>query len=502
MQDLLYPNLIWLLFALVYFVIPGWDFGYPHEDYIIYSRIAYYNDRFGVENTQTFYNIISNPGKIEVYHYAELWLSSLFKRINGLSFIPNLILISYPLMSYFLFLGINDLLKNQTKFHGFLVTCLILLVFNPYDEVLRFFDIGLPLVGFSSLIFNLKTLFILPPIILAFKGIIDDNPNYFLISIFSLFYPLIIPVLFIGLGLYEFFIGKRNKRNILIIIGFLGLFGFFSTFFRLSGTEINFNYFFDINVVSKMIWIAFIVPGLLLSVPIYYLDKNFRERTIDFLFFTFFVFITGAFFYILLFENIDSNQMFRNISSAVFSILLGIGIFYSFKYNKKFAFLLLFLYCFPITFNVFLPKSIKVSEEIVSLNKALVPYNKLIFIPNREFVNSVYQYNERLNLQILEFFLIREDIDLINISAAFPISEKINNSVTINMVSTYKSISPFVSYCHDWTFENADCLIDFAKSVKAEGILIKGDYIDFFPIETTSLPGNFKLIIFNKYDSC
>ncbi|MEB2784742.1 hypothetical protein [Algoriphagus persicinus] len=498
LQDLLYANLIWLPFALIYFVMPGWDFGYPHEDYIIYSRIAYYNDRFGVENTQTFYNLISNPGIIEVYHYAELWLSSFFKRINGLSFIPNLILISYPLMAYLLFLGINDLLKNQTKFHAFLVTSLILLVFNPYDEVLRFFNIGLPLVGFSSLIFNLKTLFILPPIILTFKGIIDDNPNYPLIGIFGLFYPLIIPVLFVGLGFYELSFGKRSPKNILIIAIVLVFFGLFSLLFKLSGTEISFKYFFDLNVMSKVFWIIFFIPSILLMIPLYYLYKFKKIETSRIISFSCLIYLIGGFFYVLLFENIDANQMFRNTASPLFSVLLGFGIYFSFKYNQILGLFLIMLFCSPLFFNLFYSKNIIVSDEIVNINNILLPYKRIVYVPSEEYVYSIYHYNERFYIEILDLFLIRKDLDLINISASFPKSPKINNSVSENMLSTYKNISPFSNFCKDWTFQNVECLIDFAESVNAEGILVNGNHINFPLSEQVSIHGNFKLLIFNN----
>jgi len=494
---LLYANLIWLLFALVYFVFPGWEFGYPHEDYIIYSRIAYYNDRFGVENTQTFYNLISNPGKIEIYHYADLWLSTFFSKINNISFLNNFILVSYPLMGFLLFLGIQDFFKRKNYFQYLIITFLILIVFNPYDEIIRYFDFGLPLIGFSSLLFNFKTLFIFPPIILAIKGIIEDNPNYPLIGIFSLFYPLIIPVLFIGLGFYELLSGKRSLKSISIITMILFIFGLFSLFFKVSGTEISFKYFFEIDILSKVIWIVFIVPSFLLLIPIYYLyiTKKYESKRI--FFFTFSIFFTGGLFYILFFENIDANQLYRNTASPLFSLLLGLGIYWSIKQKPLVGIILTLLFCFPIVVYLFSYKKNKVSQEILNINNILIPHKRIIYVPSREYVNSVYHYNERLYIEIMDLFLIREDLDLINIAASYPKSSKIDNSVSENMVSTYISISPFSNFCRDWTFQNVECLKDFAKSVNAEGILIKGNDIIFPSSDKISIHGDFKLLIFN-----
>ncbi|RIW12284.1 hypothetical protein D0X99_19570 [Algoriphagus lacus] len=318
-----FPIVFFVLFYFIYYVFSNFSLSYPHEDYLIYERIGYYNYLYEVENTRTFYNVISKiQPKMELYHFFEIWAATLLTQINGLKFLENFILVLCPVMIWITWLGFLELFPEKRVFMIIGILFSILIFINPYDIVIEFFEFPLPISGLGGILFHLKYLFVLPILLFVLIQLKKSNTNYLIFSVISFLYLLVFPVLLASLILYDFYKKRLSWRTFFIPI-FLGLF-FIALSLILNRDPIfpktdimHFNNFF---LVSKVFIMGLFFPSVLFLIILKLVKANDFQKSLV-LFFTFTSFI-GSFLWVLYSDNIDANQLYRNSISSFFPLTL------------------------------------------------------------------------------------------------------------------------------------------------------------------------------------
>ena len=436
---------IFILFYIYFFVASGFVMSFPHEDYLIYERIGHYNVKYGVENTRTFYNAISDDQpKIEIYHYFEMWATSFLMKINNLKFLENYILIICPAMIWITLSGFKELISDKKSIISMILLVSIILFINPYDVILRIFDIKLPISGLGGIIIALKNIFILPIVVYLLIQISKNKLNYILLCTFSFYYIITFPIMIVSTSIFNIINSKMDWRSFkyIVISGLL----FIALTYLLNQSaitsRISFDSFLNISFSAKVFIMGFILPTSLLIVLYYF--RQSKEFNFDWLMMFISVSFTGSFFWILFSENIDSNQLHRNFGGTFFSLILIIFIFnLSINTYLKFSFLIfnfVFSFWYIKAFNNNVRLSFEESHFLDSINN----YNSLIFYPNMNYVNSVYKYNERLNFKYLKIFYYRPELDVFNFASFYPLSDGIDTESEKFMIEIYRSISPFI----------------------------------------------------------
>jgi hypothetical protein len=130
------------------------DYGYA--DYVLYSRISHMIGYTGYENGFNFLNTYdATYHGAEPYHYFDLWGGSAVATIFSLNHYLTLKLVVYPLFFWFVFLGYGALVhQHDTPWRSFFVLIPLLFVSGVYLHFYRYHPF---LQSLASLQFNLLT---------------------------------------------------------------------------------------------------------------------------------------------------------------------------------------------------------------------------------------------------------------------------------------------------------------------------------------------------------
>lgn len=226
-------NAVWLLFVMMYYRPDSVIL--PNEDFIIYSRMGYYNDFFGVENTLTFYNFFQDTKQIDLYHFFEIWLMNLGNFMNGSGRLVNLFLFSYPVLGFLIVLGFKELLPDAKWIVAWLLLLLILLITGPYDFLLRD-TLGLraPMLGLTRILMAPKFLAVCPIVLYLISGLIKSRVNYLVVCLLVFYYPVTIPVVIGTLIVYHVYTLNFKQLKLMIVPVLLSI--AFIAFSLINGT--------------------------------------------------------------------------------------------------------------------------------------------------------------------------------------------------------------------------------------------------------------------------
>ncbi|MDI1323146.1 MAG: hypothetical protein PSV36_10385 [Algoriphagus sp.] len=467
---------IWSTFFLMFFVLGEFNFRVPNEDFIIYSRIAYYNDMFGKENTQTFYNLFDKNIPNEIYHFTEIWGMAFFKFIDNQSLIKNYFFLLSPIFCFISFLGFKEIFPYSKTFVLLIISILLLFIVFPYDLIPILGISNLPLVGIGTTIFSLKNIFILPIFILILLELKKEKVDYIKISIVTFLYPVVMPVVLGGLIFNIILFEKEKIKNLIFPVFISTFFVIYSYLGSSNDIIVNLSNLLDPKIVLKVIYISVFIPFLVLIL----LMKNQLIIAIFSRKFSIFVFLSLAIsivLWILMYSNIDSNQMFRNTFHSIFILLIGIGI-YQFWDSKNYKSLFLVIFIFILPFGISNYKNNFILEPNGQILKSLINITKgenILIIPGFKDVFRIYDFNERFYNPLNELYLSNENLNLINISSSFPENLKLNSVVSQGMLRIYRDNSPFFQDCGEWSYQDLNCLVDFSKSKKINFLFSKED---------------------------
>ena len=466
-------NAIWLLLFLLYYRDSG--LSVFHEDYIVYTRIGFYNDITGVENLQGYYNILGVGKPIEIYHFFELWLMNLGNWVNGVGRPFNLILFSYPLFGGLVILGFRELFPDVSWSIAIGLACATIMVICPYDFLIETFDLPMPIIGVGEIFFYLKNMVVLPVVLYLIIGLCHDRLDYFIVCLLSLFYPVIIPVVVGTLILHHLIWHRFRQWQRLLIPSLLAVIfialGTFSGLSSWSGIKMNFE---SVVAAMKIGFSGFVSPVIFFG-PILYILLRTKDGIAGNRIMTFFLISNGIALSIwfLLKENVDANQFFRNIFSSFYAITTALCLYLLFRKRKWMTIVpLTLLYLAPAIYAYDRGRIIEPSQDQRSIAEKLPRGARVLYIPPSSEISSIYRYNERLYVGVNPLFLLAENIHIVNTAASLPVLFEANDLGKKIMIAHYRNISPFYKACGEMTSEKKECLLTFAERAQMSYLLL------------------------------
>lgn len=476
-SDVVIGLILWSLFALVYLDFTEFYILHPGntlDDIGVYSRIAYYNDLLGVENTRGIYNLFNLYPKIELYHHFELWMMNLGHFFNGASRSMNLLLFVFPLISFLCFIGIRETF-NFNSWTSLALLIIFFLVIWPYDFLVNWLDLGLPKGGVGAIILGIKNVLVLPIILAVIIEFRQKSTHFYLTAVSLFLYPLLIPLVSVSLIVYVFFFSKYSIKHlwahfslILVILVFMAL-------IPNSHPGLDIYGVFNFEILQKVVYVSVVTP--LISFGFYWIlfikKIGFGKLKELILFFSISLALSIV-FWILFNRNIDSNQFFRNlfIPLCSFSIAVAIVVFFT---KRLYAYVItgILVFLVPVFTIIGKSKMNHPSEELLSIAARLDEGDRVMFFPDPNVVNSVFMYNERMflskDISLLGNFF--EDVHLLGTVTLLNSQALERNGIAKEMIDYYKSISPLFDACGDSQTQE-QCIREFATRFDFQKCLI------------------------------
>ncbi|WP_339868362.1 hypothetical protein [uncultured Algoriphagus sp.] len=468
-DDIVSSIVIWGLFFGLYFVLNNFKFGVFHEDYIIYSRIAHYNDVIGVENTKSIYNVFQSDISNEVYHFSELWGIAILRCFTSLSLLVNYVFVLAPIFSFIIYLGFKDVFPSSNFWIALLAIIILLFVSSPYDKLVRLFDMNLPMLGVGDSILTIKNIFIIPIFLYLFISLRIDNFNFLKLSILIFMYPLVIPVVVPSICIYFLVVNKYPIKYYCYPI-FVILFFFVYSFIFSSGAQLlNISNFFNYSVLAKVFFI-----GLCVGSSIFFINWklfNSDKEDKDYYFISIIIIIISLLLWVLFYQNINSNQFFRNTFHSLICIQITYIIVNNlFRMKYLVSVLLIVVFIVPFVFNDFNFVVDSLAEENIDIS-SLTKNSNIVFIPDINKEQSIYDYIDYMYNDLNTFYFHNEYLNILSVSGSFPISEKIDSRIELDLLSYYRGFSPFFNTCGELSLNNLSCLRSFCLDHNVEFII-------------------------------
>ena len=490
LPSLLPANLIWCVFFLNYFVLGGLQFRVPHVDFIISSRLAYYNDLMGVENTRGFYNLFEKGSSNEIYHYFELWFMNVGHFLNRQGRLFNAMFLVFPMIAFVTYAGLKQLVKSTGVFLPLLLLLGVLMITNPYDFIWQSLGFHLPLSAIGNIFLNLKHLLILPIVIYVLNGISEGTLDDLLVCLVSLIYPLIIPVLLPALIVYRIYQhGFKIKSISPVLVIFTLAAGIFMLLNSPGPSDIAVGSYLNPKLMGKIFFVGFLVPAVSFCV-IFFVDYKVIQLNIKLIFI--FLGIADVFalsLWFILHENIDANQFFSIPFCSTLVLLSTLAVYALFKKRHYWiATIFCVLYVLPFINQYKELNFVSTPENLKVLANAIPNEAKVLYIPLKSEIHNIYDYTERMSNPINSIFLIREDLHVINIAASLAPPFKLDNPIRNSMFEYARSISPYYRHCGEFDQDNLTCLFLFLQRNRIRYLLADskmdfGDQAKFIKVD-------------------
>lgn len=463
-------NASWFIFFVIYFALNGFELRVSHEDYIIFSRLAFYNDIFGLENTFGFYNLFGSTPQNEVYHFFEMWLINLGQFFNKQGYLINLIFFVFPLLSWCAVLGIKELTLKVGWIRPLCIFLIAIMISSPYDLLVNVIKYPLPFSGVGNVLLYPKHIVIFPIVIFVIKSVRDNQLDYFLISVISFIYPLIIPVLFPALIIYEWWqAGYKFSHRIIYPICFTAISAVLMIMFGGGESLFSLTQLFNFRTMARIAFIGFIIPIFLYSIVYFVFLKRNGSQLIIFLII---LLIAANGMWFILQININANQFFSIPFNSILVLLTAISIYLLFE-NKKYwiSFFCLLIYTLPFVFFYNFTKFQSSNHELVDLLNRLPNNEMVIYAPIQSQISNIYSFNERMSLPDISIFIDREDLHIINIAASYPPPFQLDNFVRKATFDFYRKNSPYFKFCGEMKPNNLSCLEIFSDRINVRYLL-------------------------------
>ncbi|MCD9016898.1 hypothetical protein [Parachryseolinea silvisoli] len=339
------------------------DYGYA--DYVLYSRISHMIGVAGYENGFNFLNTYdATYHGAEPYHYFDLWGGSVVATIFSLNHYLTLKLVVYPLFFWFIFLGYGaQVHRPDTPWRSFFVLILLLFISGVYFHFYRYHPF---LQSLASLQFNVLTptinklsyfyVFLLSALLLYRHG----QTNLALLCLCSLPVANIVsfPVWCAAGGVVVVaYLRKAVPANMFwqqvlcIAVPVCGVFIFYAIFKQnelgLGGAEIaapakllvqaadGFQWRTRFNIVVGSVLHLFILYApIVLPLLIFFVVNKIWPTKRYFLpaGVVALCILGGIGAWALLYQELNSFQVFSNISIVLLNILVAVGVIY--VYNR------------------------------------------------------------------------------------------------------------------------------------------------------------------------
>lgn len=485
-SSLLIISFISLLFLLLY--IRNNELLILHEDYLFWIRAGVTNQKFGVENINVFYNTIdSSYQKADLYHHLELWAMNLGSTLNGQNSSLNLFFFAYPFAAIISCLGLNELFLNLypdlfKKPIFVIYSSLFLIVgflffLHLWDTFKYYFGLqSMPISGMGLAWKGLRMMYLLNIVVALFLYLKTPTSDTFQSLLFvSFFYLPVFPILILALFLWWIYLHFSGVKT--AIIDFVILIGlacgtmFFYVFYGShAGTTVS--GFSLIEWLKIDNWLKF-SPAIIMKavvIPLVGLSPFFLiilRKRLDLLNSKIFHFIVLLYLICIgvwgiFVKNVDANQAFLLIFGGIIPLAILFAIWNLIFIRKSlFGLFLVFIYLVPGIMDAINFKS-PVKKELASTITfiAQLGQGKLLYLPEKSELNSVYDFNERVYTGMNQFILYNSKVDLISVSASIEGDNKKINSSTLGMYNFYKQNSPYYKQC-GYVDLTSKCFTDF-----------------------------------------
>lgn len=320
---------------------------FPNQDYTFYAKLSEYISESGNESYSLDY--IYNQNQVTPYHYIEIWATSSITYFLLGSTIFNLNIVVFGVFSVLIYLGFMSIVstwKKPTIFMRFSV--FLLMFFSALD--FSFFQYLPLLKNLSSLTTTIwgipKISVIYVFILLAIYYFTRKEKQKGLLSLLFLcfFYTPVAPAVVSGLFVWvliDFFWYEKNKKILIENLFFIFYSILFIGLFYLLLGERNNEKLLDNTITFQYIKTAFniiigtniqliVIYSPIIVVTILFLDKIkkycFKQ---SFIFLFVLVYLFSLLAWALMQTNLNSSQLFYNISTPIFHIFSILIILYS-----------------------------------------------------------------------------------------------------------------------------------------------------------------------------
>ncbi len=488
--------IVWLFF---YFLLYGFDgeLRIPHEDYISYSRYAYYNDKYGVENIGSYYNELTSlyPGQ-EFYHHFELWMSSMFSFFNGRSRFLNQYLVTFPLLSVLVFSGIYNLLQQkESRFYlsgyRYLIAFVGLVVFftnrNLYSSAMQ-------ILGSSTafqLPINQINYFKLLPVVLILLFYLNtvslsQRRPFEQVGLCFLYVP-VLPLFVASYGFSEWWSDRFSFRKMrLIIIAILISGSYIILFYRFFGngglsSHLGFKWIFSLQILdfvkstAKVAIIYFL--GYVISMGLIWgiLYRNGYRKPVVMLVV---VLLSGVVFLAAQNYVFDMNQMLYNLAEplvALLSVLCFVSLL-RFPLGKVYAVLFFLVLCIP----GFLPPKNDYIYELPRKNRdvdasllnviQMKGIKSLLIHSEQDSIAGVLQANELLTNQFSYLNCFIEDLSLVNTTLSLPLKSNLNR-FQLTEIQRMREKSPVYQFTKEIPGDRQEWTLPLMRHFKIQWLL-------------------------------
>lgn len=496
---------LWLLGSIVFFYGLAYysfytsdsfiSFNYNHPDYILYAKIAKYISITGEENGFNHLNLLdSYYNGPEPYHFFDLWGSSLTKYLFGINHYLGLRLIIYPTFYFTFFVAVICLFQRLSWFKLLLAFVLIwwggffLDIFQSVPLLENLNNISANL--FTSGLYKLSFFYVF----ILSGYLLYRKQHYGLVVICFLGLtianiitaPTLLSVLFIVI-IISYLHKVINKYSLFTYFTYLVIFSillaaFYSVFkgerAGLAGAEITsplalLQESFSIQNLrtQRNIILGSVIYLLVLYFPIIFILLKRRSlitiKNLPLFFVITVVFISMSIWAVLFYE-LNSSQIFYNISTATINVSAIILIISSFD-NGVLLFKTKSISVWGINILILFTLGINVIKSIDGINKKneqkhSSEYLKKVFesIPENELIatlkspkqmegmhskyNAVYPLGNYL-------FLFDKNINSVNIS---DLNTPIDSTSKMNIIRSHKAIRDGLFYRFAQLNENKD----------------------------------------------
>jgi hypothetical protein len=184
-----------------------------HNDYVFYSNVAAHLNKVCAEN----YQINSTSESINLYHFSEIWLTSLLNKISNKPYIQTFLFQTTPLLFAILWFGYfvtaTTILKKYSKFKVAILStiCFVLAPYaflvNPFNSILRGDVYDLIFTNYYKL--SIIHLFLIGLVLLR------NQPAYSIIvlGLLGIVYPTTLPAIIATIVLLVIYFHLKNEQN-------------------------------------------------------------------------------------------------------------------------------------------------------------------------------------------------------------------------------------------------------------------------------------------------
>ena len=462
-------------------------------DYQFYAKLAAYINELGFENPLLDYsNTLEQT--CSPYHYADIYFTGLVSKLFNLHTQYSLTLVVFPILFSTIIFSIRQLLDSISLNKYNLVIAVLILFISMFG--LLFPTSLLPMDVWSISLLGMPKLsyvYLCAVWIVYFITKNDNQSFIFFTLVLSFVYTMVSPAFFISSCLF-ILIKKRtiDLEFIKLVIPLILTTIFFITFYKLNGGENSYShdnplfYTFTlagiktaINIIGKMS-IQIVICSLPFIGLIIFCKDNISKNIIKYLILVYFISLG---MWAVLFEMIDSVQLWANAFLPLYNIILVYFLFVGLRNSNFIKKSISIIFCFIIF--IYLNHNNIISSNLLNdINLTEYRNKNFVYILNKKKYSTPFLKNENINQdKTNSLFFVNDNLKIYCISTERIKPENNNEKGLI-----------------DQLIFNKYCQLHNKKSIILNKInFIVENEIDYLLIDEPIIPKDLENIFYGEY---